>query len=296
MIKVTILGTAGSSPAKDRGMPSVALTYEGETLLFDCGEGTQMQLLKFGVNPSKIRAIFLSHIHGDHVIGIAGLVRTMALNSRQDGLKIFVPAGSERAVKSLLSFDKAIISYEIQVIGMTRGEIYKAKDYSIRAFSLEHTIPTYGFVFKEKDKKKFIIEKCKKLGMKGMMFSELQQKGSITINGKKVSIDSVTTVSPGRKIVYVTDTRPARQTVTNAKNADLIIHEASYMDSERDLASSRKHSTAKEAAQIAKRAGARKLVLTHISARYKDPQALLNDTKQIFPNTIVAKDGYHIFI
>ena len=296
MIKVTILGTAGSSPAKDRGMPSVALTYEGETLLFDCGEGTQMQLLRFGVNPSKIRAIFLSHIHGDHVIGIAGLVRTMALNSRQDGLKIFVPAGSERAVKSLLSFDKAIISYEIKVIGMTRGEIYKAKDYSIRAFSLEHTIPTYGFAFKEKDKKRFIIEKCKKLGMKGVMFSEIQQKGSIIINGKKVSIDSVTTINPGRKIVYVTDTRPARQTVTNAKNADLIIHEASYMDSERNLASSRKHSTAKEAAQIAKKAGARKLVLTHISARYKDPQALLNDTKQIFPNTIVAKDGYHIFI
>ncbi len=296
MIKVTILGTAGSSPAKDRGMPSVAMTYEGDTLLFDCGEGTQMQMLRFGVNPSKIKAIFLSHIHGDHVIGIAGLVRTMALNSRQSELKIFVPAGSERAVKSLLSFDKAIISYEIKVIGIAGREIYKAKDYSIAAFKLEHTMPTYGFVFKEKDKKKFIKEKCKKLGIKGTMFSELEKNGSLKLNGKKVSIDDVTVSKPGRKIVYVTDTRPTRQTVSNSKNADLIIHESSYMNNERDLALSRKHSTSKEAALIAKRAKAKKLVLTHISARYRNPEDLLEDTKSIFPNTVVAKDGYDIFI
>src|SRR5271169_2664841 len=130
-IKLVMLGTVGSSPTKARSMPSVALTYDGDVFLFDCGEGTQLQMIRYGVNSSKLKAIFISHTHGDHVIGIAGLVRTLALNRRPNPLIILVPSGYEHIIKSLISFDKAILGYSIIIKGIRTGEVYKGKGYSI---------------------------------------------------------------------------------------------------------------------------------------------------------------------
>jgi ribonuclease Z len=295
-IKVVILGSSGSAPTKERGLPSVALIYNGETFLFDCGEGTQIQMLKYGVNSFKIKAIFLSHAHGDHVIGIAGLIRSLALNGRSAPLDIYIPAGYEGVIKSLVSFDKAIIDYDVRIHGIHQGNIYTAKDFVVSAFPLKHTVTTYGYVFKEKDRKRFVKEKCEKLGIKGTMFAELEKKGSIKIGSKTVTIDSVTTLHEGKKVVYASDTRPLPITARRAEGAELLIHEASYADEEKQLAMDRLHSSASEVAKVAKRAKVKQLILTHISTRYKSTDEIEKAAKKVFKNTIIAKDGYSVVL
>ena len=159
-IKITMLGTSGSSPTKSRSLPGVALTYNGNNILFDCGEGTQMQMIKYGINFSKIIAIFISHAHGDHVIGLAGLVRTMAMNRRSADLDIFVPRGYEKVIKTLILFDKALMTYRINVYGIRSGIVYKARDFTVSAFPVNHTISSCGYVFRENDRRRFIVEKA----------------------------------------------------------------------------------------------------------------------------------------
>jgi ribonuclease Z len=294
MIEVTVLGTSGSSPAVGRQMPAVALRHEGEVFLFDCGEGTQMQMLKYGINSYRLKAIFISHSHGDHIIGIAGLVRTLALSNRKDDLSIFVPRGQERIIRTLVLFDKALIGYKINIIGVGSGVIYKGKDFTVSAFRLNHTIPTCGYVFKENDRRKFLKEKCRRLGIEGEMFGVLTKKGRIKIGNKTISLNSVTELKVGRKIVYAVDTRPTSATIAAAKNADLLIHESSYTDEFRKLAIMRKHSTALEVATVAKKAHVRRLCLVHISTRFKTGKPLIDEARKVFRNTIAAEDGEKI--
>lgn len=296
MMKVTMLGTSGSLPTVNRHMPAVAIVHDGGTYLFDCGEGTQSQMLKYGINMFKVRAIFLSHAHGDHIIGVAGLVRTLALQGRQEPLLIFVPQGEEKVIKNLIIFDQAIINYPIILKGVRAGVIYKGKDFEISAFRVRHTIPALGFVFKENDKRRFIVDKAKALGLKGTMFSELQKKGRLKVGKKVVTLSSITTEQLGKKVAYATDTRPVAETATAAKGADLLIHEAAYSDNEQALAKERGHSTAREAAQVAKKAKAKMLLITHISARHKTATQLLKEAKEVFQNTLAPNDGYVIEI
>ncbi len=291
MIRTIVLGIAGSAPTRERHLPSIVIIREGDMLMFDCGEGTQFQLLNYGLNAVKIRAIFLSHAHGDHTIGLAGLVRTMALNSRKAPLYIFVPEGYERIVNSLIVFDRALITYPIIIKGVKQGVVYKGKGYQVSAFRLNHSIPTYGYVFKEDDRLRFITDKAKKAGLKGPMFSELQKKGSMTVKGRRITIGQLTNRQVGKKIAYAADSRPMGVTVAAVKGADLLIHEASYTRAEKELAVKRKHSTAEEAAEIAKKAKVKRLLLTHISARHRDTAELLKEAKRIFPKAEIAKEG-----
>ena len=244
MIKVTFLGTSGSAPTAERNLPSVALEYNGEVFLFDCGEGTQRQVLKYSINLSKTKAIFLSHIHGDHSIGIAGVARTLALNRRSAPLQIFVPKGEERAIKALLGFDKAVMNYEIFVKPITTGIIYKGNGFEVSAFKLTHSVRAYGFVFREEDKIHFMAEKAKAAGLRGPMFSKLVKSGRMTVNGKAIKLKDMTTKEPGRIVVYSTDTRPSKEIISASRGADLLIYESTYANSERELAVERKHSTA----------------------------------------------------
>jgi len=296
MMNITMLGTSGSAPAKNRGLPSIAVEHNGSIFLFDCGEGTQLQLLRFGVNSSKIKAVFITHIHGDHVIGFAGLIRTMALNRRTAPLYVFVPAGYENAIKALIDFDGALMDYKIIIKKIASGVIYKDDELTISAFPLVHTIKIYGFVVKEADRLHFMKEKCAKLGMRGLMFKKIMKNGSIKLGKRKIKLGEVTTLKNGVGIVYAVDTRPSKNTIKAARGADAIIHEATYSDDLKDMAVERKHSTAAEAATIAKKAHAKLLVLTHISARYKDADVLLKEAKSIFKNTILAKDGLKLVI
>ncbi len=296
MINITFLGTTGAAPTKERSLPSVAMVHEGDIFLFDCGEGTQMQMLKFGISTQRLKAIFLSHAHGDHIIGIAGLIRTLALNNRKDELQIFVPKGSEPAIRSLVVFDKAILNYPVRIVGIGTGKVYEGKGYAVSAFKLTHNISTLGYVFKEDDRLKFDKEKCKRLGLKGTMFAELLAKGSISAKGKRVTLKSVTSLQHGKKVVYATDTRPSVETVHNAQGADLLIHESSFGSEQKKLALLRKHSMATEAAEIAKKAKVKNLILTHFSARYRDTTPLVKEARAIFKNTTAATDGYKISI
>lgn len=294
MLKLVFLGTAGSTPTKFRGLSSIALERNGEVLLFDCGEGTQRQMMQYSVNISRIKAVLLSHIHGDHTIGLAGLVRTLALNKRTIPLYIFIPQGHEKQLQELMGFDRAMINYKIIIKPIKSGSIYTGKDYTISAFKLSHTVSTYGFAFKENDKTKFIKQKVGKLGMKGAEFKSLLKNKSIKLNGRTIKLKDVTTHERGIKIVYASDTRPTNETVKASLGADILIHESTYADSESKLAQERSHSTSGEAAKIAKKAKVKRLILTHISARYRDTNALLKDARSVFKNTEVAKDGLEI--
>lgn len=296
MFEITVLGTSGSAPTRERSMPSVAVVRDGSLYLFDCGEGTQMQMLRYGINISRLKAIFISHVHGDHVIGIAGLVRSLALNNRREDLEIFVPAGSEKVVHSLVKFDNAMIDYRIIIKGVETGRVFSGRDFSVSAFKLDHTVKTCGYVISENDKIKFNKVKCRKLGIRGMMFPELLKKKKINVNGRIVGIRSVSRIEKGKRVVYATDTRPVRNTVNAARDADLLIHECAYEESEIALAKERKHSASVEVARLAKSSRVKMLVLTHFSARYKTTAKILKEARSIFMRTIAASDGYRIRI
>ncbi len=300
MIEVTFLGTSGSIPTKERSLPAIALEYGKKVLLFDCGEGAQRQMMLYSVNMSKIASIFISHIHTDHIVGIIGLIRTLSLTKRVEKLMIYVPKGQERQLQALIEInEKKRPEWPVIIKGIRSGTICKGQGYEVKAILLNHSIKVYGFVFKEADRLRFIKGKCNALGIKGKMFSELQSNGSVVANGKKISINDVTYVQQGKKIAYITDTRPLAKNSKGMKeieNADLLIHEATYSSKLSKLARQRKHSTALEAAMVAKEANAKQLALFHMSARYKDATVLENEAKPVFKKTFAAYDGLKLSI
>ncbi|HUC38533.1 MAG TPA: ribonuclease Z [Candidatus Acidoferrum sp.] len=295
-IRITFLGTAGSTPTKERNLPSVAVEYDGGTYLFDCGEGTQRQMMIYSINPYKIKSIFISHMHGDHVIGVAGLVRTLALNKRTEPLSIYIPKGEEKKLVPLLTFDKALIGYKINIIPVKPGILLKGRGFTIGAFKLNHSVPTFGYYFKEEDRHHFIKERCQKIGIKGEMYSKLYKSGRIKIGNRTISLKDVTTMEHGRKIAYVADTRPVKTAAGAAKGANILIHEATYTEEYKPFAKQRLHSTAMESAQIAKSANAERLIIFHNSARYKRADALLKEARKVFKKTDAAYDGMQITI
>lgn len=294
MIGITFLGTSGSTPTKDRALPSVAVEYDGETYLFDCGEGTQRQFLNYGLNISKVNYVFLTHIHGDHVIGLAGLMRTLSTNNRTRPLHVFIPEGDEEKIRALMTFDRAFIRYPVVIKGIRGGTVLRNNGVTVTAFRLTHSVRAYGFVFKQDDRLRFDKEKSKRLGIKGEMFSRLQRRKSMRIDGRTVTLRSVTTPQAGRKITYVTDTRPSKAIVAAAKGSDLLIHEATFERSLKHYAVERKHSTSEEAATVARQSRSKELILFHISARYKDTATILNEARHIFSNTRIAYDGMKV--
>ena len=294
MIRLTILGTSGSAPTRERNLSGMALQFDGNLFLFDCGEGTQRQMFKYGLNISKLRAIFITHMHGDHIIGIAGLARTLSLYKRTAPLTIFVPRGFEENAKMLIQFDNAAFTYEIIIRGVKGGKILSGDGFEIKAFALRHSVRDYGYIFKESDKWHFMKQRCRELGIRGDMFKKLEKAKQITLGKMVVRFKDVTTFEPGKKIVYAADTRPAKSTVKAAEGADVLLHESTYDDAMSGLAKERMHSTSGEAAQVAKDANAKKLILFHFSTRYKNTEELLKDAKNIFPESYLANDGMQI--
>lgn len=295
-IEVIMLGTSGSTPTKERNLPSMAIRYDGKIFLFDCGEGTQRQMFRYHLNISKIAGIFITHIHGDHIIGIAGLVRTLALYNRSEPLSIYIPEGYQKRVEMLLNFDKVTIGYPIRVVGIKSGNIFKDRTISIKAFKLKHSVLSYGYIFKENDRYNFIKAKAIAAGIEGVMFSSITKKKKLKIKGTIVKIEDITKEVIGKKIVYATDTRPSAYTIRAASSADLLIHDATYEENESQLAKMRMHSTAREAAIIAKKSSVKRLILTHISARYKNTELHIEESKKVFKNTDIAVDGMRLII
>lgn len=286
MFRLTFLGTSASIPTVHRGMPSIALRGK-ELYLWDCGEGTQRQMMKYKVGFGSVKGIFISHLHLDHFIGIYGLIETLRLSSTfVQPLKIFAPRGFADLLINKWDF--------LDVSEIKPGELLKDAEGTISAYKVKHSKESFGFIYEEHQKTKFYEEKAHKLGLKGKMFREIEEKGFVKIGTKKITLEEVSWVQPGKKVVYAGDSLPCKNTVQVAKGADILIHEATYDDEFEKEALERNHSTAAQAAQIAKEAKVKQLILTHISGRYKETDKLVAQAKKIFPNTLVAEDGLNI--
>jgi ribonuclease Z len=294
-IRVVFLGTSGAIPTLQRSLPAVIIQRGNEMFMLDCGESVQRQMLKAKVGFQRITKIFISHLHGDHVLGLPGLLQSMALMNRKRSIDVYGPEGIAAfltGVQEALHFG---LTFDVQIREIhDAGTVCDETDYTMTAAWTNHVTPTLAYAFLEKTRPgKFFPEKAESLGIpKGILWSRLQHGKAVTLpNGKVVRSDQVTGPKRrGRKIVYSGDTRPFEEFAKFAKGADLLIHEATFEDALADKADLDGHSTPSQAATQAKSAKVGKLVLTHISARYNDVGVLLEQARKIFPNTSVASD------
>ena len=287
MFEITMLGTSAAVPTPHRNLSSIAVRKDGDVYLLDCGEGTQRQMMKCGVSYMKVKAIFISHLHLDHWLGMLGLIETMNLNGRQEQLTVYAPAGlSDFAGKRQF----------VKFVELKEGALADFGEFSVSAFATKHSPHSFGFSFQEKERRRFYEEKAHAAGVRGQLFSKIMKEGELKIGGKKVLLKNITYLQPGKKLVYTSDTAPCAAVAKAAKGADLLIHEATFSEEHEAEAKEANHSTAAQAAQIAKKAGAKKLLLTHISGRYRDTTPLLEEAKKHFAAVQVAEDGMKLEI
>jgi ribonuclease Z len=286
-IKVVLLGSGSSYPTPTRYHPALTITYEGKTVLFDCGEATQIRLQEAGISSVKLDAIFITHMHGDHFFGLPGTIYSMALQGREKPLTVYGPKGVN-TLKKLAELDYHRLDFPIEFKEVKSGVIHETEKWFVEAVEVDHGVPALAFAFKEKDRSKVLKSKLK--GIKtGPWLKKVFEGQTVTVNGKKIGPE-ILNIIPGRKIVYSGDCRPTPALIKLARGADLLIHESTYLSSMKDMAEERFHSTSKQAAEIAKKAGVNQLVLFHYSRRYKNSKDLLKEAKEIFPNTKAGKD------
>ncbi|MDD1752315.1 MAG: ribonuclease Z [Methanotrichaceae archaeon] len=294
MLTVTFLGTAGSLPTPERNPSAIMINREGELILLDCGEGTQRQMMRARTGMMRLNYIFITHLHADHILGIPGLIETMAFQGREQPLVIAGPVHTIELVEKLSSICFLARDFDVRAMDLEPGEVIRMNGYQVESLETHHSVPSLGFSLVE-DRRlgKFNRDAAVALGIpSGPSFGKLQRGQSIKINSILIQPEQVMGQSrPGRKIVYSGDTRPCWAVELASCNADLLIHDGSLADDMAEWARETKHSTAGEAARLAKRANVRQLVLTHISPRYsEDLTPLLKDSRSIFENTLLAED------
>lgn len=290
-IRVVFLGTGAAAPRRDRNVSSLAVVLDGESLIFDCGEGTQHQLMRSSVRPGSIEAIFITHLHGDHLFGLPGLLATLGLNGRERPLRLIGPPGLQRFVSAI---PYRGTPYEIEIVSSEGGEVHRAGGYRVVAAMLQHSVACLGYCVIEDDRRgAFDLLRARALGVPaGPLYGRLQRGEDVTLADGRVihSSDVVGPPRPGRRIAFCTDTRPCDAAIALARDADLLIHEATYASDHALEARERFHATAEEAASVAAAANVRRLALTHISARYDDPGALREEAARQFPEVEIASD------
>lgn len=294
-IRVVFLGTSGSVPTLKRSLPSLVVQCPREQWMFDCGENAQRQMMRAKISFHKKLKIMITHLHGDHVLGLPGLLQTMALMDRKEPVEVFGPVG----IRSFLVCIKEILNFgltfpvEISEI-LNEGAICRSDEYSIFAKKSNHAIESYVYSFEENPRPgKFYPKKAETLGVNvGELWGRLQRGESIDMGDGRIvkPRDVMGPMRSGRKIVYTGDTKPFIEFADFAKDADLIIHDCTFDDSLAERANVDGHSTPSQAASQAMAANAKLLILSHISARYPDATLLLEQAKKIFPNTILAED------
>lgn len=299
-MKVTLLGTGGTIPTLRRSLPSVALQRDGEIFLFDCGEGTQVQIIRASLSPGKIAAIFISHLHGDHVTGLPGLLMTIMHQSREKPLSIFGPPGLKEYINLIRKCFGFNPPYALDIHELKEGTFLTGDGFSMKAVFVDHRPHTLSFSLVEDPRPgRFFPEKAVELGVpEGPLFGKLQRGKNITLpDGREITPQMV--MNPprkGRKFVYATDTRPCPQVVKLAYEADLLVHEGMFAQEMEEEANIKGHSTSAQAARIAKEARVKKLVLIHISTRYPQIDELLHEAREVFPQTVVGQDLMEIEI
>lgn len=294
MIRLTFLGTAAARPTVGRNVSGIAVQREGELMLFDCGEGTQRQMMRYGTG-FAIQTIFVTHLHADHFLGITGLLRTMGLQGRSDPLTIYGPRGSSRVLRAAVGLGNERTAFPCEIRELADGEGVDFHGYRVEAFAVNHGVPAVGYALVESPRLgRFDVERARALGIpEGPLFGRLHRGETVEVGGQAVSPeDLVGPPRPGRLVVYTGDTTPYPGTVERARDADVLIHEATFGSDEADRAGETFHSTAAEAAAVAKDAGVKRLLLTHLSARYSDqPDPLEEEARAVFTASRVAYDG-----
>lgn len=296
-LSVTFLGTSSATPTESRGMPSVMVQREGELLLFDCGEGAQRQLLKYGPGLNRDTAVLITHLHGDHVTGILGLLQTMSLAQRTRELTIVGPSDLSKWLELTSEILHIGLTFEVRFVPARRGAVLKRREYTVRCEEADHSIEAYSYLLEEKQRPgEFHPERARALGIpEGRLWSRLQKGRAVLYDGRKIAPREV--VGPprqGRRVGYSGDTRPTSRLTRFFNGCDLLVFDSTFSTRDRDKAVERKHSTAAEAASLALACGAKTLVLTHFSARYKSVSQLVREARSIFPNTLAARDGLRI--
>ncbi|WP_202320789.1 ribonuclease Z [Archaeoglobus neptunius] len=298
LFKITFLGTSGTVPSVERNSPAIFVQYGGHRFLFDCGEGTQRQMMIAKTGFRNLDNIFITHLHTDHFIGLFGLIETMSLNDRERALTIHSPRA--KVLKALFdAFGYGELNYPIYVREVRDGYEVKFEGFKVVAFKTEHIVESVGYAIIENDRRgKFNREKAEKeFGIPpGPLYAKLARGESIEWKGRTITPEMILgEPRRGRKVVYTGDTRPTDRTIEIAGNADILIHDGSFLEELKEWAIESGHSTAKEAADVARAANVRKLILTHISTRYsKDSSPLLEEARKVFENTIIAEDFLNI--
>ncbi|MEO6068839.1 MAG: ribonuclease Z [Gemmatimonadota bacterium] len=298
MLSVTFLGTGAACPTIDRNVAGLALAREGETLLFDCGEGTQRQMMRYGVS-FAFTEVFFSHWHADHFLGITGLIRTLGLLDRTAPMTLFGPKGAERILGQAVSLGFEKPKFKVEIVELKAGDVLKREEYELHVVAADHRPDCVGYALVEHIRLgRFDPERARELGVpEGPLWGKIH-KGETIISpdGRQIAPEElVGKPRPGRRVVYSGDTRPCATMLEAARGADLLIHEATFGDDEQDRARETGHSTARQAAELASQAGAHRLALTHLSARYsREAPELLAEAQVAFGETVVARDGMKI--
>lgn len=284
-MKLVFLGTGGTYPSRVRNVTSIAVQMPSEVLMFDCGEGTQRQLMGSSVSFMRISRIFITHLHADHFLGLPGLIQSMSLNGREDELTIYGPEGMEGTVRALLGLGYFKSGFEVMGKDLEGGDVLDFGRYVVSAVEADHTVPALAFALEEKPRPgRFDLRKAKRLGIpEGPMYRRLQEGRSVSVRGKTfMPSDVLGPPRRGRKVVYSGDTKPSRDIIALAKDADVLIHDCTLESAHGQLASTFGHSTAAQAASVAVEAGVGRLFLVHLSPRYDEPDLLEREARSIF--------------
>jgi ribonuclease Z len=289
-INITFLGTGAAVPTLKRRHAAILFHYGADCFLFDCGEGTQLQLEKVKTSPMKISKMFITHWHADHFSGILPMIESLHLSRRKEPLEVYGPEAS-RFVDAIVELSYWGIGFEVRAKDVNEDEVVEKilsnERYDIYSIRVEHSVPTVGYCFKEKDHWNIDVKKAKKFGLAGKQLKVIKNEGKIKVGKKTVLLEQIAKKKEGRKVVYSGDTVPCKQLFEMAKGADILIHDGTFIelpDAERP------HSSALDVARMAKKYKIKKLILTHISRRYRTSKEVLDAVKPIFKNVVVAED------
>ncbi len=290
-MKITFLGTTSMFPTKERNHTSIFIRYKNEGILLDCGEGTQRQLKIAGIKPSQITKIIITHWHGDHVLGLPGLWKTLSKTRYEGNIKLYGQKGIKKRMKKIYDAFPFDNPYEFEIKEITSKKVSENDDLLIEAFKLNHNIPTLGYNFIIKERRKVLMKKLKKFNIpEGPLIGKLQKGKDIAFKGKKIKSKEVTSIIKQKKLSVILDTGLCKNIYKFANEADVIISDSTFGSEKEEMADEYYHLTSKQAAQVASQVNAKKLILTHFSQRYKDVKELLGEAKDIFPNTMAAYD------
>lgn len=295
-MKITFLGTASAFPTRERNHSGLLVDIGPEAFLFDCGENIQKQLRIAGISPMKISKIFISHWHGDHVLGLPGLLQSMELNGRQNPIEIYGPEETKERLHFLRKALSMQTSFPINAHEIKTGKVFVADEFEVLAQKVTHPITCFAFAFVQKQRLRIDKDKIKKHGVVGPAAGTLAAGKDIVWEGKTIKAKDVTYVKPAKKMTYIIDAAFDPALAEFAKDSDVLICEATFDKELAEDAKKKGHMTAQQAAKLAIKSKSKQLIITHFSQRYKDVSGLLAEAKKEFKNTLAAKDFLEIKI